>query len=78
MKNTYNIFVAKPEGKRPLEDLGIDGKIILEWILGKDGGDVYTVFIRLRTGISGGLCEDGNEPSGYINGGYFGSVTLNF
>jgi hypothetical protein len=28
----------KPEGKRPLKDLGIDGKIILEWVLGKQGG----------------------------------------
>jgi len=24
-----------PEGKRLLKDLGVDGRIILEWILGK-------------------------------------------
>jgi hypothetical protein len=35
MRNGYNILVGKSEGKRPLGDLGIDGKIILEWILGK-------------------------------------------
>jgi hypothetical protein len=35
MKNTYHILVGKPEGKNHLEDLGVDGKIILEWILGK-------------------------------------------
>jgi hypothetical protein len=29
------MLVAKPEGKRRLEDLGVDGRIILEWILGK-------------------------------------------
>jgi hypothetical protein len=35
------MLVGKPEGKRSLEDLGVDGSIILEWILGKwgDGAD---------------------------------------
>jgi hypothetical protein len=33
------------------EDLGVDWKIILKWILG---------------GTSGGLCDYGNEPSGSI------------
>jgi hypothetical protein len=28
-------LVGKPEGKRPLEDIGVDGKIIVEWILEK-------------------------------------------
>jgi hypothetical protein len=28
-------LVGKPEGKRPLEHLGVDGKIILEQVLGK-------------------------------------------
>jgi hypothetical protein len=37
-----------------LENLGIDGKIISEWILGKQGRKMNG-FIRLRTGISGGL-----------------------
>jgi hypothetical protein len=27
-------LVSKPEEKRPFEDLGIDGRIILEWTLG--------------------------------------------
>jgi hypothetical protein len=36
MRNAYSIFVGKPEGKRDhLEELVIDGKIILEWILRK-------------------------------------------
>jgi len=33
MRNAYNILVGKLEGKRPLEDVGLDGRIILEWIL---------------------------------------------
>jgi hypothetical protein len=33
--NAYDILVGKPEGKNPSEDLGVDRKIILKWILGK-------------------------------------------
>jgi hypothetical protein len=35
MRSAYKILARKPEGKDHLEDLGIDGKFILEWILGK-------------------------------------------
>jgi hypothetical protein len=35
MRNAYNILVGKPKRKNSSEDLGVDGKIILEWVLGK-------------------------------------------
>jgi hypothetical protein len=35
MRNAYNILVGKLEGKSYLEDVDVDGKIILECILGK-------------------------------------------
>jgi hypothetical protein len=35
MRNAQKICVVKYEGRRPLEDLGVIEKIILEWILGK-------------------------------------------
>jgi hypothetical protein len=35
MRNAYNILVGKPEGKTVPEDPGINGMIILDWILGK-------------------------------------------
>jgi hypothetical protein len=38
-----------------LEDLGIDGKVILECILRKCGGKEWTRFIWLRTGTGGEL-----------------------
>jgi hypothetical protein len=31
-----------PEGRDHLEGLGIDGNIILEWILGKEGGKMWS------------------------------------
>jgi hypothetical protein len=34
MRNSYNISL-KPKGKNHSEDLGVDGKIISEWILEK-------------------------------------------
>jgi len=35
MRNSYEILVGKAEGENHLEDVGIDVKIIFEWILGK-------------------------------------------
>jgi len=38
-KGSYRVLVGKPEGKNHLEDLGIDGRIILKSIFGRwDGG----------------------------------------
>jgi hypothetical protein len=42
------------KGRDHLEDLGVDGKIILEWILQKYVGGLYG-FIWLRFGTSGGV-----------------------
>jgi hypothetical protein len=52
--------VGKPEGKRPLErdhlkDQGVDGKMGLEWILGRLAWGVWIGFDWLRTGTGGDL-----------------------
>jgi hypothetical protein len=59
------------KGSDHSEDLGVDGKIILEWILGKLGGKMWTGCIWLRIGTSGGMFGYGNEPSSYMKGGEF-------
>jgi hypothetical protein len=46
------IWLENLKGTDHLEDLGIGGKIILEWITGKQGGKVWTGCIWLRTGTS--------------------------
>jgi hypothetical protein len=35
MENSYETLTGKPEGKHQTEGLGVEGKIILEGILGK-------------------------------------------
>jgi hypothetical protein len=35
MRNAHSILAGKSEGRDHSEDLGIDKKIILKWILGK-------------------------------------------
>jgi hypothetical protein len=40
------------KGREYLEDLGADGKIILEWTLGKWVGKVWTECIWLKIGTS--------------------------
>jgi hypothetical protein len=49
MRFAYNILVGK------LGRLGVDGKILLEWILRKYGGRVWSEFFWLRMRTSGGL-----------------------
>jgi hypothetical protein len=37
VRGAYNILVGKPEGRNHWEDIGVDGRITLRWILGKQG-----------------------------------------
>jgi hypothetical protein len=46
--------VGKPEGKRPLGDPDVDGRIILRWIFRKLEGVVGSGWSWLRIGTGGG------------------------
>ena len=49
-RGVHRVLVGKPEGKRPLRDPGVDGKIILrKWDMG-----VWTGSSWLRIGTGGG------------------------
>jgi hypothetical protein len=37
-RGAYRIVVGRPEGRNDLEDPGVDGRIILKWILERLGG----------------------------------------
>jgi hypothetical protein len=44
-RNACRVLVRNPEGKRPLETLGTGGRIILNWMLQKQHGVVWSGWI---------------------------------
>jgi hypothetical protein len=52
---TYGLLVVKPGAREPLYIFGMDGRIILIWIVRKQGGRMWTGFIWLRIGTGGRL-----------------------
>jgi hypothetical protein len=54
-----------------LENPGIDGRILLRWILRKWDVGAWTGSTWLRIGQVAGTCECGNEPPGFIKWGEF-------
>jgi hypothetical protein len=34
-RGVYRVLVGRPEGKRPLEDIGVGRRITLRWTLGR-------------------------------------------
>ena len=53
-KGAYRVLVGKPEGKRPLGDLGVDGWIILGWISRRWDVGMWTGLGWPRIGTVGG------------------------
>jgi hypothetical protein len=55
MRNAYKILVGKPEGKTPLSRPRRRREDKIGMNLGRQSGKLWTSFIRLRRGTSGGL-----------------------
>ena len=54
-RSVCKFLVGKPEEKNHLEDLRVDVRAILRLILRKWHGKLWTKFVCLRTGTTGGL-----------------------
>jgi hypothetical protein len=57
------LWLENLKRRENLEDLGVDGKIILDWILGKYGGKERSGCIRLKIPVAGS-CEHGSITGG--------------
>jgi hypothetical protein len=55
MRNAHKIFIRKPEGKRSRGRPTLRWGRMLEWILWKWYGEVWTASIMLRIRTSGGI-----------------------
>jgi hypothetical protein len=49
-RGAFRILVGKPEGKIPLGDTDVDGRIILKWTFRKWNGGWCTYWIDLAQG----------------------------
>jgi hypothetical protein len=54
-RNVYRVLMRKPEGKKKLEDQGVDGRMGSKLTLGRLVGGVWSGFTWLRIGTAGGL-----------------------
>jgi hypothetical protein len=51
---TGRVLMGKPDVRSYLEDLGVDGEIILKWIIKNWNWEEWTGLIWLLTGTGGG------------------------
>jgi hypothetical protein len=62
------VWLGSLKGTDHSVDIGIDGRLILKWILRELDGRVWTGFIWLRMGLVMCSCEHSNEPSVTVKG----------
>ena len=70
-RGVCRVFGGETGEKETTGDPGIDGRIILRWILRKWDVRAWTGSTRFREGQVSGHCECGNEPLGSVKCGEF-------
>jgi len=48
-RGVHRVLVVEPEGKRPLGDQEVDGRIILRWIFGSGSGGDWMDLAEVRS-----------------------------
>ena len=71
-------MLGKVKEKFDVEDLGIDGRILLEWILKMWNGRTLTNLILLDQRQALGCCECGNGIACFIQCGGFREQPSNY
>jgi hypothetical protein len=44
-KGAYRVLVERPKGKKHLEDVGVEGRIMLKWICKKQDEGIDWIFL---------------------------------
>jgi hypothetical protein len=68
MVEMATVWLESLNRKDHLEDLGIDEKIIPQWILQQKGGRLQDGFFWFRKGTSEGSCKYNSEPLSSMDG----------
>ena len=64
-RGAYRVFFGRSEGKNHLEDLNVDGRIILKYTFKKWEGGMDWIGLSVYGEVAG-CCESGNERLGSI------------
>jgi hypothetical protein len=65
-RNAYRVLVGNLKERNSLEDLSVDGTVILKWALKEHNGMVWNNLIWLKTGKSGGLFSARSSNTGIL------------